>query len=641
MLAMRPVRLLLAALSVIALGALAARFANAEDHWVEVRSPHFRVITNGSAADGRRVIDEFEDIRYVVHYRFPSMRLDADAPMLIVAVKDQQTALKLEPELKKNGAIHHIAGNFISGWARNCAMVRLDEWSKGAREVVYHEYTHSIFHLNSHWLPTWLDEGMAEFFAYTRFMDHKIYLGAPTLRARSLADGRLLPVSEMLTERPKDYERDERKTQLFYAEAWAMVHYLTFGPNMDGGRKLAAFFDDLQNGKDQQTSFVEHFGPVQPFDQNLRNYANLFTMSAGVLPSAPAADRAEISDRVLSPAEADYELGTFHITEYDTAGGRELMTQALTLDPKLAGPHEEMGYLLFGEGKQDEARAQWKEAATLDPTLYRSRFAYLMTGTPLARQTPAELQSTLAELRAIVHVNLTFAAAYVEVALVQWQLGNLDNAWRAAEQATRLEPWRAGYRMLDGHILLAQGKGADAAKIARNAARFAEGTDRDEAVALWLQVPPAQRGDGPALSYDLPPGTLVTQGTLTTFACGNREKGTKFYVDLTPTAGVGATPLHLAPTAERFMLGNADTLYRGERRMSACGHATGRNALVAYKPTQAGAGDLLWLQVLDDLPAAGTITARPSAPASPGTTPAAAAPQPATAPEPATAAAAK
>ena len=51
-------------------------------------------------------------------------------------------------------------------------MVRLDTWGQGAHEVVYHEYTHSILHMNSHWLPVWLDEGVAEFYAYTRFEGH-------------------------------------------------------------------------------------------------------------------------------------------------------------------------------------------------------------------------------------------------------------------------------------------------------------------------------------------------------------------------------------------------------------------------------------------------------------------------------------
>ena len=232
---------LAAALTAALLTLLPARAALAEDHWLEVRSPHFRVITNGSAADGRRVIDEFEQVRYVIHYRFPTLRLDADAPLLIVAVTDGATAMKLEPELAKHGG-DRIAGNFLEGWARNCAMVRLDNWSKGAREVVYHEYTHSIFHLNSHWLPTWLDEGMAEFFAYTRFMDHKIYLGAPTERARYLDDGRLIPVAEMLTDRPSRLRarRAQKPALLRRGMGHGALHDLRpqHGPGTQAGRLL-------------------------------------------------------------------------------------------------------------------------------------------------------------------------------------------------------------------------------------------------------------------------------------------------------------------------------------------------------------------------------------------------------------------
>ena len=197
------------ALSAVLLLLLPIRSALAEEHWIEVRGPHFRVITNGSAGEGRHVVDEFEEMRYVIHYRFPTLRLEGSAPLLIVAAKDGDTAIRLEPALAKMG--DRVAGNFIEGWARNCAMVRLDDWNHGARETVYHEYTHSIFHLNSHWLPTWLDEGMAEFFAYTRFMDHRIYIGAPTARSQVLAREHLLSVAELLNERPKQYISDDRK----------------------------------------------------------------------------------------------------------------------------------------------------------------------------------------------------------------------------------------------------------------------------------------------------------------------------------------------------------------------------------------------------------------------------------------------
>ena len=42
-----------------------------EKPWTEVRSPNFRVLTNGSAADGRRVAREFEQMRAVFAMGFP------------------------------------------------------------------------------------------------------------------------------------------------------------------------------------------------------------------------------------------------------------------------------------------------------------------------------------------------------------------------------------------------------------------------------------------------------------------------------------------------------------------------------------------------------------------------------------------
>ena len=150
-----------------------------------------------------------------------------------------------------------------------------------------------------------------------------------------------------------------------------------------------------------------------------------------------------------------------------------------------------------------------------------------------------------------------------------------------------------------------------AAEIARNAAQFAEGTDRDEAVALWLEVPPAQRGDGPPLTYNLPPGVTVTYGTLTAFDCPNREKATKFSASFIPQ---GTTAPIALSGAQRMGFGTADTLYRGERRMEPCQHAAGRNALIAYKPTESGRGELVWLQMLDTLPPAKpTVAAAASA----------------------------
>lgn len=59
----------------------------------------------------------------------------------------------------------------------------------GAKKVVYHEYAHTILHMNSRWLPVWLDEGTAEFYAYTRFDRDRILSRASSAFRTTLASG--------------------------------------------------------------------------------------------------------------------------------------------------------------------------------------------------------------------------------------------------------------------------------------------------------------------------------------------------------------------------------------------------------------------------------------------------------------------
>jgi hypothetical protein len=53
--------------------------------WTEVRSPHFRVLTDGSVGEARRVANEFEQMRAVFVAEFPTLRLETGAPLLIFA----------------------------------------------------------------------------------------------------------------------------------------------------------------------------------------------------------------------------------------------------------------------------------------------------------------------------------------------------------------------------------------------------------------------------------------------------------------------------------------------------------------------------------------------------------------------------
>ncbi len=582
--------------------------------WREVDSPHFRVVTDGSERDARNVAKEFEQMRAVFIVRFNDAKLETGAPLLIVAVS--------EPGLHALGPDFwsmrdKVAGEFFKGWEHQYAMVRLDAFGDQNQAVIFHEYTHSVLHANLHWLPTWLDEGMAEFYAYTRIQADKTYIGAPTIRFAHLNRQALIPVSKMLTMTSRDIGKDVERNDLFYGEAWAMVHYMTFGEGMGDGAQLNRFIALLESGKSQAEVFQTVFGDVNAFEKKLYLHLGKLALSAAVLPPMPSPDAKTFPAKVLTKAEADYELGAFDLATGQVQPGIDRLKEAEAADPALVGPHEELGFFAWRHGRDTDAISEWQQAVKADPASYRSAFALLMSSTQLQDESNEQLEQTLQALDAIRTEAPKFAPAVVETALVQWRLGQMNAAYKSALAAERLEPWRAGYRILLGYILLQGNQPKMASDYARTAAARWFGSDHDEAVDLWNLIPPAVRGDSPSPALAISKDLTVARGTILSTSCSKSG----LTVTLQPNTP-GASVLKLAATAP-FESGFSDTLWVGEDHYTNCFHLAGLPAVVGYKPDAAGPAKMFVFEVRDNLPAqhldGGNVKGAPPSPAAPST----------------------
>ena len=342
--------------------------------WTEVKSPHFRVITDASQRDARDVANEFEQMRYVFASHFPGFRLESGAPLTIYVARDYDSAKTLAPGLWKHN--ENLVGFYRPGWEKQFAVVRMDDWSTQQHWAVYHEYVHGVMYMNSRWMPEWLDEGMAEFYAYTRFQSDKIILGAPTARFATLRARPLMPVETLISvDGRSKIHHDPQATEIFYADSWALVHYLVFGPNMKGGTLFNQFFNLLQQGVPQTQAFVQVFGDFKTFDANWGRYLTNLSFAAVSIPAPPRLDEKSFASRTLSVAETELELGAFHCAFHDCKTGESLIEAALHDDPKLPAAHEEEAYVLLHDGKDDQAREEFSTAYTLDGTLYRSLFS--------------------------------------------------------------------------------------------------------------------------------------------------------------------------------------------------------------------------------------------------------------------------
>ena len=469
--------------------------------------------------------------------------------------------------------------------------------------MVYHEYVHSLLHINFRWLPTWLDEGLAEFYSYTRFEGSHTYIGAPPKSMGLLAvlDRRsAMPLATFLDQK-ESFSHSEDDTHLFYAQSWALTHFLIMGPGMQGGDRLKRFFNALQTGTEQKKAFQEAFGAFPDVQKALDNYLQRFAFAAGVTPTIQQAEEKSFSIRTTTVAETKAELASFFAATRQWRSAREFSEVAVKNDPTLALGHEDLGFVNLQEGKDEEAIRDFSQAVELGGKMYRSLFAKTMLS-PLSRATTeTDREMFRAELMKVVNINPQFAPAFVELAKLSVLQAEMPKALALARTAERLEPSRAGYHLLTGQILLRTGHPAEAATHAAYVASRWTGADRDEAMELWHRIPEAQRPADP--SPDKPVDVRSAEGIVKSVSCAEHA------FTLTLEQAGQSLWFHL----QSFSGGSSDTLWFGSDHYNPCFHMAGLRAVVRYKPAadKSYAGDALNVGFRDDLPPGpGTVAAQ-------------------------------
>ncbi|HWF90654.1 MAG TPA: hypothetical protein VN684_00150, partial [Terriglobales bacterium] len=487
--------------------------------WTEIRSPHFRLITNGDVDESKHVLQHFELMRSAFQIAFPQFKLDSPAPLLILAAKDESTTRDLLPQFWPHPG-PNLGGLYHHGWEREHALVRLDVVAHDPETYhsIYHEYVHSLLHINFHWLPPWLDEGLAEFYGYTEFRMDKMYIGSPPNMgmARFLVTEIPIPLDKFVTS-PVMTSNPEQ-SQLAYAQAWALTHFLWFGEGMDSGQKLGRLLQALQNGTNSKKAFEETIGSFPDVEKSYSKYIHQSRFMAMGFPVPQQLDPKSFQVREMSLGETEAELAAWYIQFHRWDKMREFTDAALKDSPNLSLAHEDDGFLLFNEGHDADALKEFTTAAQLDNKNYIALFAKTMISA--AAQSNAETDhQTYDGLNQVVELKPDFAPAYVELAKQEIHAGQLSTALAVCRRAEQLEPFRSGYHVLCGEIMLLLQHPSDAAAEASYVAQRWGGSDRDEALELWNRIPAEDRhADLPSLP-PAPDQLQVAEGTVKSVVC--------------------------------------------------------------------------------------------------------------------------
>ena len=571
-----------------------------EKPWIEVRSPHFRVLTDSGAGDGRLVAREFEDFRALMATRFPNFKLESGAPLVIFAAKDEETAKALLPNVWKIKG-EKYSSYYSHSWEKQFAMVRLDTWGRGAQPAVFYDYAQMVLTLNSRWAPTWLSVGFDEFYSYALFQEGKAFLGNPSPRLKLLKNMHLapIPVETLLDVNARSpYMHEFDLVYRFRAEAWLLYHYLVLGPDMGEGAKLQQFFEILQGGANQKEAFQQVFGSFKSADAALQRYLERFTLPAMQVNNPVHFSDKDFSTRTLTMAETQAELGGYHLWTRDWDNARAYVKDALNNDPNLALAHEEQGFLYLHDGQDAEAVKEFTIALDKDKTLFLSQFFKTMMSAQATSDTRADQSVFRHGLTDTLNLNMQFAPAFLQLSLLALRQNDLKTALNYATRAESLEPSRAGYHTYTGQILLRMGRYQEAEEHARFVADRWTAVDHNEAFELWKSIPGANRSAADPILEDRPKDTERAEGVLKAATCGDRTQWSLTIAqgDQSPSFRQG----------EKFRWGFSDTLWYGQNHISICHGLEGKRTIVFYKPSHAGDanGEAVEVEVRNDLTSA-------------------------------------
>jgi Flp pilus assembly protein TadD len=504
-------------------------WATAADNWIEVRSAHFTVCSNASEREARKVANQFEQIRTMFHAAFSTFRVDPAQPIIILAVKNENTLkLFLPEEYEVKGHIHH-AGMYQPGEDKDYVVLRLDSEGDNPFHTLYHEYTHALMRLNFRSLPLWLNEGLAEFFGNSTLGDREVKTGTiDPGHLYLLNQSKLIPIETLLeVDHSSPYYNEKNRASIFYAESWTLVHYLMMDPEARQKQLLKNFLSAWDKSGDQVAAAREAFGDLKRFGQKIESYSRQASFQIGVVKVGQEATDKNYVSRGVSAGEALALRGDFftHHNRVDQAGST--LEEAAKNEPNLPFAHEALGLYHYRKHEIEEADKEMMQAMKLGATDFLPPFFHgvlLMQRERLGSET---VQEAKASLEKAVQLNSQFAPAYESLAQAYSRSPETQKqAVSAAIKAVQLDPATLSYSINLAYLLVSSNRLPEARIMAQRILAAATSPGEKEVANSLLHN--VQQAEEWAAKRPRDDAALATQSdsTSTTFTTSGGPAGT-------------------------------------------------------------------------------------------------------------------
>jgi tetratricopeptide (TPR) repeat protein len=484
--------------------------------WVEIRTAHFIVASDGGEKTARRIADEFESLTRVFQATMPNARVSTGVPVRILAARNGESFARMAPEFPFDKRHEQPPGMLVSGTEKTYIGIRANASGRFPYIEIFQNYAREVLKLSYRNLPPWLEEGYSAVYGSVTFNDRGARLERPDPEDLSvLFESPLLPLDLVLhVDRTSPYYSPGNKQSVYFSESRVLVHFLISDPQFAGTKSMERYVTSVQGGADSLQAARDAFGDLNQLQTKLDAFVKQVSGPPAEIPITGGSDSGG-SPRTLSAAEIEARTADFLALRGRSEDAQDKLEEALTSEPALAEAEQSLGFILLKNQDLDEAQKHFDRAVQLDPN-----DALNFYGRGLVAMANSKGGNSAVPVGAVdafekaVTLNPDFAPTWYNLAMIYSERKEtLAKALADARRAASLAPGASSYQSqvaaLQDRLSHPEGTGASAAHVQDSARdRAAVNTTGDLAARMSVRRPPAP----PASASSTPAGPSSDSG---------------------------------------------------------------------------------------------------------------------------------
>ena len=589
-------RLLRCVCIVLVLGQATAGMAESAE-WTQIRLSNFLFISDAPQRKLRATVQRLEQFREAVGRVVPRLSTRSPVPTVVVVFADMKEMRQYQPHYL--GEIKNVSGYFQPGDDINYIAMTAD--STAAFEVVFHEYLHFLIDNTDGVTPSWYGEGIAQLYQTLRVdqTGSKVVVGsAPSQYMPLLKRVPLIPLRELMqVEEPWTAYHDFLSRGMFYAQSWALMHYLVLGNEARAGQ-VDEYLTRYQSGDSWEQAFAAAFrtSPAALEDE-LSRYVRRLSIPKRQIALGPGKTTVAVpAAQPIDTANVQAYLGDLLARTGQPDEARRVLTALLDADSRHARAAAALGAMEVRGSRFDVGLPLLERAADLEPDASAILAALGAALYEQARRqwdpiaSPATFERSRTLLGRSVALDPNVAPVHLTLGYAEWATGHHDLAVQSIGRAISLAPARKDYRLSRAQVLAQQREREQAERelrplaeratpeIRRAARDLLETIATDGQISQPLPVGPSGRGGGPGIPAlrPLSEGERDAIGTFVSVDCGPALSVYRIQTDR------GTLQLSAAFGGVQFVVFRSD----GPRAIG-CGPMEAKRVRVTYRPSPA------------------------------------------------------